>query len=114
MVLVSGFALGGAVELQDGVDADLPDSLEDCGLVGGDGEFALVFVATEFALDGHMRALGEGAGKIGQSPEGDASMPLGARFPGSGVILPGRLGRQREDGDVGCVADLLCAFGKDA
>ena len=49
MVLVGGFALGGAIELQDGVDADFPDSLGDCGVVGADGELALVFVAAEFA-----------------------------------------------------------------
>jgi hypothetical protein len=34
VVLVSGFALSGAVESQDGVDANFPDSLGDCGLLG--------------------------------------------------------------------------------
>src|SRR5262249_6913324 len=37
----------------------------------------------------------------------DTSMPLGPRFPASGVIIPGRFGGQREYRDVGCVADLL-------
>jgi hypothetical protein len=44
-----------------------------------DGEFALVFMASEFALDRHMRTFGKGAGEIGQFPEVHASMPLGAR-----------------------------------
>jgi len=56
--------------------------------VDADGEFALVFVAAEFALDGHMRAFGDGAGKAGQFLKLDASMLFGARFPGFGVILP--------------------------
>src|SRR6516225_8583913 len=34
-------------------------------------------------------------------------MPLGPRFPRSGVILPGRLSSEREHRDVRCVADLL-------
>ena len=106
MILVRGFALRGAIELQDGVDADFLDSLGDGGLLCADGEFALVFMAAEFALDGHMGALGEGAGEIGEFPEGHASMPLGARFPGSGIVLPGRLGGEREDRDVGCVGGL--------
>jgi hypothetical protein len=33
-------------------------------------------------------------------------MPLGARFPGSGVVLPRRLGREREDRAVGRVGGL--------
>src|ERR1044071_3577452 len=33
-------------------------------------------------------------------------MPLGPGFPRPGVILPGRLGGEREHRDVGCVADL--------
>ncbi len=33
-------------------------------------------------------------------------MPLGARFPGSGIVLPGRLGGEREDRDVGGVGGL--------
>jgi hypothetical protein len=46
-------------------------------------------MAAEFALDGHMGTFGESAGEIGEFPEGHASMPLGARFPGSGIVLPG-------------------------
>src|SRR6516225_117373 len=37
-------------------------------------------------------------------------MPLGPRFPRSGVILPGRLSSEREHRDVRCVADLLFAI----
>src|SRR5215471_12728597 len=33
-------------------------------------------------------------------------MPLGARFPRSGIVLPGRLGGERKDRDVGCVGGL--------
>jgi hypothetical protein len=42
---------------------------------------SLVFVAADFSLDCHARTFGEGAGEISQLPEGDASMPLGPRFP---------------------------------
>jgi hypothetical protein len=90
------FAIGGAVELEYGVDADLPESLGDGSPLVADSNFALVFVATQFALDGSVSTLGEGAGEVGQLPKGDASMPLGPRFPRSGVILPGRLGGERE------------------
>ena len=90
--LVRGFTLGNALEFLDGVDTDFPDSLGNGGLLCADSEFALVFVASEFAFDGYMSAFGEGASEIGEFPEGDAPMPLGARFPGSGIVLPGRLG----------------------
>ena len=36
-------------------------------------------------------------------------MPLGARFPRSGIVLPGRLGGKRKDRDVGCVGGLSLA-----
>jgi hypothetical protein len=52
------FGLGGAIQLQHGVDADFPDSLGEGGLLCADGEFALVFVAAEFAFDGDVRAFG--------------------------------------------------------
>src|ERR1035441_10473741 len=60
-----------------------------------------------------MCAFGEGAGKIGESPEGHASMPLGTRFPGSGIVLRGRLGGEREDRDVGCVGGLSFGIAAD-
>src|SRR5258708_19869669 len=60
-----------------------------------------------------MCALREGAGEIGQFAEGHASMPLGARFPGSGLVLPGRLGGEREDRDVGCVGGLSFGIAAD-
>jgi len=65
LILFRGFAFGGAIKLKDGVDTDFPDSLGEVGLLCADGEFALVFVAAEFALDGDMGAFGEGAGEIG-------------------------------------------------
>jgi hypothetical protein len=43
------FALGSAVELEYGVDADLPDSLRDGSPLVADSDFALVFVAAQFA-----------------------------------------------------------------
>ena len=106
LILVRDFAFGCAIELQDGVDTDLPDSLGEGGLLCTDDEFALVFVAAEFALDGYMGAFGEGAGEIGEFPEGHASMPLGARFPRSGIVLPGCLGGEGKNRDVGCVGSL--------
>ena len=51
MILVRGFPLRGAIELQDGVDTDFPDSLGEGGLLCAGGQFALVFLAAEFALD---------------------------------------------------------------
>jgi hypothetical protein len=56
LILVRSFGFGGAIELQDGVDTDFPDSLGEGGLLCADEEFALVFVAAEFALDGDMGA----------------------------------------------------------
>src|SRR5450759_4128302 len=85
----------------------------EVGLLWSDGEFALVFVAAEFTLDGHMRAFGEGGGEISQFPEGHATMPLGARFPGSNIVLPGRLGGEREDRDAGWVGDLSFGVAAD-
>ena len=49
LILVRSFAFGCAIELQDGVDTDFPDSLGESGLLCADGEFALAFVAAEFA-----------------------------------------------------------------
>src|SRR5260370_30822503 len=60
-----------------------------------------------------MGAFGEGTGEIGEFPEGHASMPLGAGFPGSGIVLPGRLGGEREDRDVGCVGGLFFGIAAD-
>jgi hypothetical protein len=57
LILVS-LGLGGAIQLQHGVDADFPDSLGQRGLLGAYDEFALVFVAAEFSFDSHVRAFG--------------------------------------------------------
>src|SRR4029450_8759615 len=70
-------------------------------------------MAAEFALDGYMGTFGEGVGEIGEFPEGHASMPLGARFPGSGIVLPGRLGGERKDRDVGRVGGLSFGVAAD-
>src|SRR2546425_92510 len=40
-------------------------------------------------------------------------MPLGARFPGTGGVLPGRLGREREDRDGGWVGGLSFGVAAD-
>ena len=87
MILVRGFALRAAIELHDRVDTDFPDALSEGGLLGADGEFPLVFAAAKFSFDGDVRAFGEAAGEIGEFPEGYAPMPLGARLPGSGIVL---------------------------
>src|SRR5215831_10645216 len=105
VAVIIGFTLNGAVKLEHEVDADFPDSLCDGSPLGADSDFALVFVAAQFALDGDVSTLNEGAGEVSQFPEGDASMPLGPRFPRSGVILPGRLSGEREHRDVRCVAN---------
>src|ERR1017187_2789988 len=113
LILLRGFTLGSAIKLQDGVDTNFPDPLGDGSFLCADGEFALVFMVAEFALDGHMHAFGEGAGEIGEFPKGYASMPLGARLPGSGIVLPGRLGGERKDRDVGCVGGLSFGVAAD-
>jgi hypothetical protein len=110
LILVGGFEFGGAIQLQDGADTDFPGSLDEGGLLCADDEFALVFVATEFALDGYMGAFGEGAGEIG---EFSRKPRIDARFPGSGIVLPGRLGREREDRDVGRVGGLSFGVAAD-
>ena len=91
MAVGARFPLGGAVELEYGVDADLPHSLRDGSHPVTDSDFALVFVAAQLTLDGDVSTLSEVAGEVSQLPEGDASMPLGPRFPASDVILPPRL-----------------------
>ena len=65
LILVRSFAFSCAIEFQDGVDTDFPDSVAEGGLMCADGEFALVFVAAEFSLDSNMGAFGEGASEIG-------------------------------------------------
>ena len=92
MVVVIRFVLDSAVELEHGVDADFPDSLLDRSPLGADSDFALLFVAGQFALDGDVSPLRERAGEVSQLPESDLSMPLPPRFPPSDVILPRRFG----------------------
>ena len=94
MVVVIRFALDSAVELEYGVDADFPDSLRDGSPLGADSDFARRFVAPPLALDGDGSPLREHAGEVSQLLEGDASMPLGPRFPLE-VILPRRFGGER-------------------
>jgi len=82
---------GGAVELEDGVEADFPDSLWDRCRLGADSNLAPVFMTAQFALDSNVRTLGESGGELSQGAEGDASMPLGPGIPRTGVVLPRRL-----------------------
>ena len=56
-----------------------------------ESDVALVFVAAQFALDSNMGTLDESGGELSKLPEGDASMPLGPRFPRPGFTLPRRL-----------------------
>ena len=51
-------------------------------------DFALLFVAGQFALDGDVSPLRERAGEVSQLPESDTSMPLPPRLPPSDVTLP--------------------------
>jgi hypothetical protein len=66
MAVVIRFALGGSVELEHGGDADFPGSLRDGRPLGANNDFALIFVAAQFALDGHVRTFGQGGGEVGQ------------------------------------------------
>lgn len=45
-------------------------------------------MAAQLALKGNVRTLGESGDERSQPPERDTSMPLGAGFSSSGVILP--------------------------
>jgi hypothetical protein len=54
----------------------ISDSLRHGSLLGANSDFALVFVAAQFALDGDVSTLRERAGEISHLPEGDASMPV--------------------------------------
>jgi hypothetical protein len=88
MTIAGRFVLGGAVELEQGVGADFPDSLRDRRLLIANGDFPLVFVAAQFALYCHASTFPEHAGEVSQLPERDAAMPFRTRFPTAGVILP--------------------------
>jgi hypothetical protein len=52
VVVVFRFALDSAAELEHGVGADFPDSLRDGSPLRADSDFALLFVAAQFVLDG--------------------------------------------------------------
>jgi hypothetical protein len=81
MAVGARFPLGTGVELEYGVDADLPHSLRDGSPPVTNSDFALVFVAAQFTLDGDVSTLGEVAGEVSQLPEGDASMPVCSKNP---------------------------------
>ena len=89
VAVVTRRTFGGLVELQGGVDADFPDSLQDRRRLGAEDDLALLLVAAQFTLDGDVGTLRESGGELSQLP--DASMPLGAGFPRSGVVTSTRL-----------------------
>jgi hypothetical protein len=64
MAISARFPLGGAIELEYGVDADFPHPLRNGSPPVADSDFALVFVAAQFALDGDVSTLSEVAGKV--------------------------------------------------
>jgi hypothetical protein len=88
LAVVIRCTLCGAVKLDDGVDADFPDSLRNRCRLSAESDAALAFVAAQFALDSNVRTLRKSGGELSQLSEDDASMPLGPRFPPSGVVLP--------------------------
>jgi hypothetical protein len=51
------FPLDSAVEFEHGVEADLPESLPDGSFLEADSDFALLFVAAQFARYGHLSPL---------------------------------------------------------
>jgi hypothetical protein len=58
VAVVIRFTFCAAVELEDGTDPDLPDSLRDRGRLGAESDVALVFVAAQFALDCNVGTFG--------------------------------------------------------
>jgi len=66
-----------------------------------------IFAAAQFAFNRNVGASFERTGKPCKLPERHTPMPVRTRFPGSGVVLPRRLRRQREDGDIGGAGNLL-------
>ena len=80
------------VELKHPVDADFPNSQWDGCSLGADSDFALLFVAAQFALKVDVTPLEIVPAKSASFPNGDISMPLPPRLPPSDVILPRRFG----------------------
>ena len=79
------------VELQDGIDADLPDAPLEVGILGCD------FPAAQFAFDLDVRALRQRSGKLGKLAKDDAAMPLGLRdVLAALLVLVGGLGCERK------------------
>jgi hypothetical protein len=56
---LSSFAFGDSVELEDGVNADFPDSLRDRCRLGADSDVAPVLVGAQFAVDSNVGTRGE-------------------------------------------------------
>lgn len=67
------------------------------------GALALVFAASEFALDLKVHSLDERRGKLAELAPHDAAVPFGAGLPLALVVLPGSFGRERKDGVAGVV-----------
>jgi hypothetical protein len=95
-----------SVELEDRVDADFPHPLRDQRRLGAENDFALVFVAAQFALDSNV-------GTPARVATNSASLPIAthrchsvqdSRVPASSsatVLSPARRPRSR------CAADFL-------
>ena len=80
--------LFGTVQLEDGLGSDLEDAVLHAVL--------LVFAAPQLAFHLEVRALLDGRREVRKlgAPD-DAAVPLCARLPFAGAVLPGFLGRQR-------------------
>jgi hypothetical protein len=105
--LSARFKLDGAVELEYGVDADLPHALRHRTAPLTDSDFALVFAAAQLTLDCDVSTLSEVAGEIkglgrlelGTIVEPETRLPwhrglIAQKYDGSKRALAGR-GRLR-------------------
>jgi hypothetical protein len=95
-----------SVELQDGVDADFQTrwGMEVLCLPTASSRWYSWLRSSPSTAT--CAPLEREPAKSASLPKATHRMPLGARLPGSGIVLPGRLGGEREDRDVGCVGGL--------
>ena len=87
-----------AIELQNRIDPDLPDTLLSFRLL------ADIFSAAQLTLHLHMRAFGKRLGELRELPEDNSTVPLGMRDVLAAVlVLVGGLCSKREGGKAAVV-----------
>jgi hypothetical protein len=99
---------GGAIQLENRIDPNLPDRLLRIRLL------AVILPAAQLALDLDMSALLERAGELSELAESDATVPLGM-FDVLAVLFVRALGCQREGGQAAVIVGAnLCVVAEEA